>query len=104
MKNEIKFLLFLAYSTCIFFLPNNYIILVPIFINLIIIIFSKVKISNLIMKLINLLPFILVILIINFFLDNYINALLVAVKLIIVCTITITYSETTSILRYSRID
>ena len=104
MKNVIKFLLFLTYSTCIFFLPNNYFILVPIFINLIIIIFSKVKINKLIIKSINILPFILFVLIINLFLDNYINALLTAVKLIIVCTITITYSETTSMLRYSRIN
>ena len=99
MKNVIKFFLFLAYTTSIFFFPNNFLILMPVFINVIIIIATKIKVKIILKKMLRILPFIIFTFFINCILDNYINAIWIALKLIIVCTITIVYSETTSVMR-----
>lgn len=102
MKNVIKFLIFIAYSTCIFFLPNNKLILVFLIINLFAMILTKIHIKDIIRSTIKVLPFILFTFIINCLLDNFMNALWIGIKLIIVCNITITYSNTTSVTRNSR--
>ena len=47
-------------------------------------------------------PFILFTFTINCILDTFYNALWIGLKLFIVCNITIIYSETTSIIRFSR--
>ena len=104
MKNVIKFLLFIAYSSVIFFLPNNKIIPLFILFNLFIMIIAKVHLKNVISKSMVILPFIIFTFIINCIIDNISNATWIAVKLFIVCNITIIYSETTSITRYSGND
>ena len=102
MKNVIKFLLFIAYSTCIFFLPNNSLIILLFLLNIFIMFLSKVQIKRVLAKSIQILPFIIFTFIINCLLDDVMNAVWIGVKLFIVCNITIIYSETTSINRYSR--
>ena len=101
MINLISFILFIAYATVIFFLPNNLIILVCVLINLILMILIKVNIKRLLNNLLSILPFILFTFIINCFLDTFTNALWIGIKLIIVCHITIIYSNTTTITRNS---
>lgn len=102
MKNVIKFLLFITYSTSIFFLPNNNFIIFFIILNLCIIIVSKIDIKKIFNKSIQVVPFIIFTFIINCLLDNFYNAIWIGIKLFIVCNITVIYSETTSIVRYSR--
>lgn len=102
MKNVIKFLIFIAYSTCIFFLPNNMLILVFLTINLLAIILTKIHIKTIVKSTIKVIPFILFTFIINCLLDDFKNSLWIGIKLIIVCNITITYSHTTSVTRNSR--
>ena len=104
MKNVIKFLIFIVYSTCIFFLPNNKLILILFIINLFAMSLAKVHIKNIIRSTINVIPFILFTFIINCLIDNFMNALWVEIKLIIVCNITITYSSSTTVTRNSRND
>ena len=101
MINLISFILFIAYATAIFFLPNNLIILVCVLMNLILMFLIKVNIKRLLNNLLSILPFILFTFIINCFLDTFINALWIGIKLIIVCHITIIYSNTTTITRNS---
>ena len=97
MKNVIAFLIFIIYTTLIFFTPNNYIyIAIPTIINIIAMIAIKVNIKNAIKNIINLLPFILLTGIINAILENYIYAMYISIKLILVCNITYTYSKTTT--------
>ena len=84
MKNVIKFLLFIIYSSSIFFLPNNKIILFSIPFNLFIMIITKVNYKKIIKKSFIVVPFIFFTFIINCILDNII------------------YSETTNITRHSR--
>ena len=101
MKNLIKFFMFIIYSTSIFFLPNNKIILIFILINLFVIILNIRHIKNIIRSTFRILPFIIFTFVINWILDNFINAFWIGVKLIIVCNVTITYSNNTNVTRNS---
>ena len=97
MKNVITFLLFIIYTTLIFFTPNNYIYIgIVTVINIFAMIIIKVNIKKSLKNLLNLLPFILVTGIINSILENYIYAIYITAKLILVCNITYTYSRTTT--------
>ena len=98
MKNVIKFLLFILYSTIIFFLPNNKLMLLFIIFNLFIMFFYKIQFKKFITKSTQVLPFIVFTFLINYILDNLSNALWIGIKLFIVCNITIIFSEITSIL------
>lgn len=102
MNNLYKFLLFLIYSTTIFFLPNSKLILVLLLLNLVIIKIENLSIKNIIKKSLNILPFIIFTVIINVILDNIENALWIGMKLYIVSNITIIYSETTTVMRNCR--
>jgi hypothetical protein len=102
MESVINFLLFIIYSTSIFFLPNNKFILLLLILNLFIILFNKLQFKKIIYKSLQILPFIVFTFIVNYILDSFYSALWIGIKLLIVCNITIVYSETTSIARYSR--
>lgn len=102
MRNVIRFICFIIYSTTIFFLPNNRIILLFLILNLCILLVKKLSIKKVFYKSIKILPFIIFTFIINILLDDFYNALWIGIKLFIVCNITIIYSETTNITRFSR--
>lgn len=102
MKNVIKLLLFITYATCIFFLPNNKLIMFFFIFNIFIMFINQVQPKKVIAKSIQVLPFIAFTFIINYILDNFYNALWIGIKLFIVCNITIVYSETTNVARNSR--
>ena len=102
MNNVIRFLGFIIYATSIFFLPNNPLILIFFILNFIIILIKKLSIKKVLRKNLVILPFVLFTFAINCILDDVINALWIGVKLILVCNITIIYSETTSIDRNSK--
>ncbi len=97
MKKAIEFILFIAYSTCIFFLPNNYYILIFLGINILLMIISKTKIKIVLNRMIKIFPFILFTFIINCWLDNVQNAIWIGIKLCMVSNVTIIYWATTSI-------
>lgn len=102
MKNGIKFLLFLIYSTSIFFFPNHQVILMFLFLNLLAMILMRKKAKEIFIHTFKIFPFILFTFIINCLLDNVINALWIGIKLFLVCNITVIYSKTTTITRNSR--
>ena len=97
MKNGIKFLLFLIYSTSIFFFPNHQIVLVFLFFNLLAMTLMRKHAKDISIRTFKILPFILFTFIINCLLDNLVNALWVGIKLLLVCNITIIYSKTTTV-------
>lgn len=97
MNNVIKFIVFLIYTTSIFFLPNSKIILIPIAINLAFMLFMHSKMKEIIRGTIKILPFIVFTFLINCWLDTYLNAIWIGIKLLIVCNITIIYSKLTTI-------
>lgn len=97
MKDVIKFLSFIAYTTSIFFLPNNPLILLLFIVNFSIIFLKKIPFKKVSKKSVQVLPFIIFTFAINCILDNVTNAIWIGIKLFLVCNITIIYSETTSI-------
>ena len=97
MKDVIKFLSFIAYTTSIFFLPNNPLILLFFIVNFSIIFLNRISITKVLRKSMQVFPFIIFTFVINCVLDNVINAIWIGVKLLLVCNITIIYSEITSI-------
>ena len=99
MRNVIKFLLFITYSTSIFFFPNNNYIILFFILNLFIMFIGRVKPKKVISKSIQILPFIIFTFIVNWILDSFNNAIWIGIKLLIVCNVTVIYSETTSITR-----
>lgn len=97
MKNVIMFLGFIMYATLIFFLDSYMLLLVVFLLNIVAMVCFKVKPIASIENIIKLLPFILLTVIINCLLADYVYAFLVAVKLILVCHITYIYAKTTTV-------
>lgn len=98
MKNIIKLLIFLAYSTLVFFIKNNNVILFFIIINLFLMLAKFKNINKIIYNTSKILPFVLFTFIINIFLDSFLYAFWTSMKLLIVCNATFIYSSTVSIL------
>ncbi len=96
MKNLIKFLSFIFYSTSVFFFPNNIYTIFFLIINSILMIILRKNIRNIINKTFKIFPFILFTFVINCFMDDIINAFWIGGKLIIVCNATIIYAITTT--------
>lgn len=63
----------------------------------------KIKVVDAIQNIVKLLPFILLTVIVNCLLSNYEYAILVAIKLILVCNVTYIYSKTTTVRGIARI-
>ena len=103
LKNIIKFILFLIYVVGIFFI-NNYIILgiIAIF-NLILMIISKINVKKSIINLIKLLPFILFTAVINLIFANLDFAILITVRLILVCNMSYIFSKIITYLEFAEV-
>lgn len=96
MKNLIKFILFLIYTIGIFFIKDYmWLGLISIF-NIILILVLKINILNSIKKLIKLLPFILFTVAINILFAELKFAVLMGVRLVLVCNLTYIFSKTIS--------
>lgn len=100
MKNTInimKFLGFILYATFIFFIETNSLLFMVWLINILAMLFFKVKLLAAIENIIKLIPFIGITVVVNAILSNYQYAILVAVKLILVCNATYIYAKTTTV-------
>lgn len=97
MKDLVCFLIFLIYSTIVFFFPNNESVLIFVVINFILIIVMRKFLKSILRRTLSLVPFVLFTFIFNCFLDTFSNAIWIGFKLIIVCNITMIYSCTTSV-------
>lgn len=102
MKNVITFILFLLYATAIFFIPNSLLLLGPLAINIVVSISTKSNIKKTVQNLLKIFPFVLFTFLINCLLDSYINALWIAIKLLLVCNITFIYSQTTTVTQIAK--
>lgn len=91
------FLVFILYATLIFFIDCNILLLIVLLLNILAMVLLKVKISEAISNIIKLLPFILLTVVVNCVLSNYQYAILVAIKLMLVCNVTYIYSKTTTV-------
>lgn len=94
MKNLIKFILFLIYTVGIFFIKNYIILGIIAIFNIILMLIIKINIKNAINNLFKLLPFILFTAIINVFFADLNFAILIGIRLILVCNLSYTFSKT----------
>lgn len=97
MRDLIYFILFLIYSTVVFFFPNNVMILVFVAINLVLFVIMRRFGKSILRRTFGLIPFVLFTFVFNCFFDTFSNAVWIGFKLIIVCNITMIYSCTTSV-------
>ncbi len=102
MKNLIKFILFIIYTTLVFLLPNSLYVLLLFLLHFMIILFCKINIMQITLSMLKVFPFILFTFLINLIVDNFYNALWIGIKLIIVCNITFIYSKTISVASFAR--
>jgi energy-coupling factor transporter transmembrane protein EcfT len=97
MKRVMIFLGFILYATAIFFIQNPFLFLGVLVFNLLAMVVLKIKLAEAIENIGKILPFILLTVLINWILENYEYAFLVAIKLILVCNSTYIYAKTTSV-------
>lgn len=91
------FLSFILYATFIFFVHSNIFLLIILLLNILIMIILHIPVIGSIENLLKIIPFILVTVMVNCILSNYKYAILVAIKLLLVCNITYIYSKTTTV-------
>lgn len=103
MKNIIKFVLFLIYVIGIFFIKNYIILVVIAIFNISIMLISKINLKKTIINLIKLLPFILFTALINLIFASLEDAILITVRLILVCNISYIFSKTITYLEFAEI-
>ena len=96
LKNVVKFILFLIYTISIFFIKNYILLTLILFINISLMIISKININKAIKNLIKLMPFILFTVVINIIFVDLEFAILIGVRLILVCNISYVFSKTIS--------
>lgn len=97
MINSIIFIIFVLYATAIFFINDSLLLLGVLIINILIMIILRLNITDAIKYILKMSLFILLTVLINLFLSDYKYAILVAIKLILVCNITYIYSKTTTV-------
>ncbi len=103
MKNIIKFLVFICYSILIFFI-NNYIVLgIITIINAILIVILKLNFKDVIKKLLKLFVFIGFTIIINIIVESIDYAILIAIKLLLICNITYIFSKTITYMEFAEV-
>lgn len=102
MSKVIKFLIFIIYSTCVFFMPNSKLVLLLFILNFAIMLLLKVKIKKVLLSTLKILPFVVFTFFINYLLDEFLNALYIGFKLLAVCNATYIYSNITTISEVSE--
>lgn len=91
------FIAFILYASFIFFIHTNILLLVVFLLNILAMLCLKIKVVDAIQNIVKLLPFILLTVLVNCLLSNYEYAILVAIKLILVCNVTYIYSKATTV-------
>lgn len=96
------FIIFVLYASFIFFIHTNILLLVVFLLNILAMLCLKIKVVDATQNIVKLLPFILLTVLVNCLLSNYEYAILVAIKLILVCNVTYIYSKTTTVRGIAR--
>ncbi len=103
MKNLIKFILFLIYTIGIFFIENYIILFLIASFNIILMIIIKINMKKAIKSLIKLLPFILFTAIINILFADLEFAILIGIRLILVCNLSYIFAKTISYTEFGEV-
>lgn len=93
MKDLIKFVLFILYTILIFIIQDYRILLGIFAINILLMLIEKVNPRNALRNMLKLLPFIIFIVIINIILMSKETAILIGIRLILVCNFTYSFTR-----------
>lgn len=93
MKDLIKFILFILYTVLIFFVSDYRILGVIFIINLALMLIGRINLKNAIRNIIKLLPFIVFVVLINLILMSKEEAILIGIRLILVCNFTYIFTR-----------
>ncbi len=96
MKNLIKFFLFLIYTIGIFFVRKYIIFFIIVLFNIILMAILKINMQKAVKNLIKLSPFILFTAIINILFADLEFAILIGIRLILVCNLSYIFAKTIS--------
>lgn len=106
MKNTInivKFIFFLLYVISIFFIKNNIALIGALIINIILILIYKISLKKLLNNLSKISIFVLITALINVFVVDINYAIIIGIKLILVCSITYIFSTTLSYMEFATV-
>lgn len=103
MKNVIRFILFLIYTILIFLIKDYRLLTSIIVINVLFMLIFRINIKSAIRNLLKLSVFVLFTVIINAIFDSLITAILIGVKLFLVCNVTYIYYKTVSYIEFAEI-
>lgn len=101
--NIIKFVFFLLYIISIFFIKNNIALIGALIINIILILIYKINLKKLLNSLNKISIFVLITALINVFVVDINYAILIGIKLILVCSITYIFSTTLSYMEFATV-
>lgn len=101
--NIIKFIFFLLYIISIFFIKNNIALIGALIINIILILIYKINLKKLLNSLSKISIFVLITALINVFVVDINYAILIGIKLILVCSITYIFSTTLSYMEFATV-
>lgn len=101
--NIIKLIFFLLYIISIFFIKNNIALIGALIINIILILIYKINLKKLLNSLSKISIFVLITALINVFVVDINYAILIGIKLILVCSITYIFSTTLSYIEFATV-
>lgn len=101
--NIIKFIFFLLYVISIFFIKNNIALIGALIINIVLILIYKINLKKLLNSLSKISIFVLITALINVFVVDINYAIIIGIKLILVCSITYIFSTTLSYMEFATI-
>ncbi|GMO46439.1 MAG: hypothetical protein Ta2B_27990 [Termitinemataceae bacterium] len=96
MIDLLKLLVLFAFSVCIFFVDNYYILGIAAVLTIVLLIIVRVSLKAILTYTVGVLPFVLLASLINFFLDGTQLAILTAIRFMLACYAVISYREKVS--------
>lgn len=94
MKNVVKVIIFLIYTITIFFIKSYEVLAFILFLQILLMIIMKISIKEAIRNIVTLLPFILFTVVIDIWIMSVVEAILIGVRLIMVCNVTYLFGKT----------
>ena len=102
MKTFIKFIAFLVYTICLFWVQDFTILAVITIFQIILMLLCRLSTTQALKSIFKLLPFILFTVIINALAMDIIDAILIGIRLMLVCNITYIYGKTTTAMQIAK--
>lgn len=93
MKNILKFIIFIIYTIVIFFIKSYALLVIVFAINLLLMFILKIKIKKTLQNICNVLGFIIFTVIINMIFGDFKTAILIGIRLLLVCNVTYIFSN-----------